>query len=91
MKASKLVIKDVLAVSAKAAQPSLVDVVVEGSRISSVIPAGPADTTDAKVIDGHDRLLIPGIVNSHTHSSHQRAQGHGRSSEPSGFHVAQPG
>src|SRR5258707_14315138 len=68
MKASKLVIKDVLAVSAKAAGPSRIDVVVEGGRISSVLPAGTPDTTNAKVIDGQNRLLMPGIINSHTHS-----------------------
>jgi 5-methylthioadenosine/S-adenosylhomocysteine deaminase len=68
MKASKLVIKNVLAVSAKAAVPVRADVVVEGTRISSVLDAGTADTANAKVIDGRDRLLMPGIVNSHTHS-----------------------
>src|SRR5260370_1269757 len=68
MKASKLVIKDVLAVSAKAPAPARLDVIVEGSRISSVLPTRTADTTGAKVIDGPDPVLGPGSVNSHTHS-----------------------
>src|SRR5258707_8148125 len=72
MKASKVGIRGVLAVSAKIAAEtagrSHVDVVIEGSRISSVLDAGTADTADARVIDGRDRLLMPGIVNSHTHS-----------------------
>ena len=48
-----------------------VDVLIEGTRVSSVGEGpfgsdnGPDD--DLVVIDGRNRLVIPGLVNSHTH------------------------
>ncbi|MCL2495129.1 MAG: amidohydrolase [Oscillospiraceae bacterium] len=43
------------------------DVGVEGDRISFVGEA-PMDFLPEKIIDGADRLVIPGLVNAHTHS-----------------------
>lgn len=43
------------------------DVYIEGDHISSV-GAMPEGFKAEKVIDGTDRLLIPGLINAHTHS-----------------------
>lgn len=66
---SKLVIKDALMLSAASRQHGdCVDVVIEHGRISQILGAGTAATAGATTIDGRDRLLMPGLVNSHTHS-----------------------
>ena len=41
------------------------DVLIEGSRIAAVGPA--LDVEDAEVVDGTDRILIPGFVDTHRH------------------------
>lgn len=44
------------------------DVVVDGARIASVVPAGRAPTADARrVLDADGRLVTPGFVDVHTH------------------------
>lgn len=40
---------------------------IEGQRIVAIGDI-PADFKADKVIDGHDRLVIPGLINCHTHS-----------------------
>jgi cytosine/adenosine deaminase-related metal-dependent hydrolase len=66
---SKLVIKDALMLSAGADQHGdRADVVVEHGRISQIVEAGTASTAGTIVIDAHERLLMPGLVNAHTHS-----------------------
>lgn len=42
-----------------------VDVQIEADRITAIAPDLPAT---AEVIDGSDKLLLPGFVNAHTHS-----------------------
>jgi cytosine/adenosine deaminase-related metal-dependent hydrolase len=42
------------------------DLLVEGDRIAAVQPAIDADA--AEVVDGHGRILIPGLVNAHMHT-----------------------
>ncbi len=44
------------------------DVLIEGDTIREVGRPGLAAPADATVIDGKDRLLIPGLINAHTHS-----------------------
>jgi len=44
------------------------DIGIEGDRISFVGEA-PMDFIPDKIIDGTDRLVIPGLVNAHTHAS----------------------
>src|SRR6266852_3291701 len=68
MTPSKIVIKNALVVSARATEPQRSDVVVENGRISALLAAGDAETAAARIIDGRDRLLLPGFVNAHTHS-----------------------
>ena len=40
---------------------------IEGDKIAAIGNA-PADFVEDKIIDGKDRLVIPGLVNCHTHS-----------------------
>lgn len=44
------------------------DVLIEGGTIAEVGSPGLTAPAGATVIDGKDRLLIPGLVNAHTHS-----------------------
>lgn len=44
----------------------LSDVLIEGSRIAAIVPAGGAPAADA--IEGHGALCLPGLVNSHNHT-----------------------
>jgi 5-methylthioadenosine/S-adenosylhomocysteine deaminase len=66
---TKLVIKDVLLLDPAAAGPARrADVTVGNGLIAAVAEPNTADITDARTIDGRERLLVPGLVNSHTHS-----------------------
>lgn len=52
---------------AHGAEPFAADVLIEDQRISAVaagLEPGPVD----EIIDGHERLLMPGLVNAHVHS-----------------------
>src|SRR5436853_530717 len=42
------------------------DVLIEGERIAAIAPYGEA--TAADVIDAAERLVIPGLVDSHVHT-----------------------
>lgn len=63
-----LVIREgrLLDAGARTADPA--DILVDGGRIVSVGPPGMAAPEGATVVPATDRLLIPGLVNSHTHS-----------------------
>jgi cytosine/adenosine deaminase-related metal-dependent hydrolase len=64
-----LVIKDVLLLPVAGGPPDRrADVVVTDGRIAAIMDAGTARVEEARIIDGHDRLLTPGLVNAHTHS-----------------------
>ncbi len=43
------------------------DVVIEGNRFTSVVPAGRTRGSFDRTIDGEGRLLSPGFINAHTH------------------------
>ncbi len=43
------------------------DVVIEGNRFASVVPAGRAQGPFDRTIEGEGRILAPGFVNAHTH------------------------
>ncbi|QRY70902.1 amidohydrolase (plasmid) [Ensifer sp. PDNC004] len=53
---------------ARGATPFAADILIEGSEIKS-IGSGLAARPDAQIIDGRGRLVMPGLVNAHTHSS----------------------
>lgn len=44
------------------------NILIEGDRISKVSSAPISDRNVDKVIDGKNRLAIPGLINAHTHS-----------------------
>ncbi|MGI5176621.1 amidohydrolase family protein [Dactylosporangium sp. CA-152071] len=43
-------------------------VVVEGDRIAQILPADQAEGIDARRIELTDKVLLPGLVNMHTHA-----------------------
>jgi 5-methylthioadenosine/S-adenosylhomocysteine deaminase len=45
------------------------DLLIDGDTIAAVLPPGESVTGDAKRIDATGRLLIPGLINSHTHAT----------------------
>lgn len=44
-----------------------VDIVIEGNRIAEIVPGGTAKTEGAKVVDGANATVIPGMVEMHAH------------------------
>lgn len=53
---------------ARGATPFAADILIKGSEIKS-IGSGLAAGPDAQIIDGRGKLVMPGLVNAHTHSS----------------------
>lgn len=53
------------------------DIVIEGDTIRDILSGDDARPEDAHVIDASNRLLIPGLVNGHTHSHGGLAKGLG--------------
>lgn len=47
------------------------DLLLDGDTITAVLPPGASVTSDARRIDATNRLLIPGLVNCHTHATVQ--------------------
>lgn len=45
------------------------DVLVEDNHIAAVGPAGTLNGQDASIVDGRDRAVLPGFVNTHTHAA----------------------
>lgn len=64
-----IVLKNILAVLPKNDTDVIfeTDIYIEGSRIAA-IGSRPQGFSEDKVIDGKDKLAIPGLVNCHTHS-----------------------
>lgn len=54
-----------------------VSVEIEGDRLTAISQALPSEsiTPDVKIIDGQNKLLLPGFVNAHTHSSEMWQRG----------------
>ena len=44
------------------------DIVIEGDVIADIVAPGAVTNADAQVIDARRRLIIPGLINGHTHS-----------------------
>jgi cytosine deaminase len=44
-----------------------VDVVLDGGKISALLPAGSAPAEMSTLVDGQGQLLLPGLVESHVH------------------------
>jgi guanine deaminase len=51
------------------------NLLIDGDRIVAVLRPDETDTEDARRIDATDRLLIPGLVNAHTHATSNLSKG----------------
>lgn len=64
---SRILIRGGLVVDAEAGTAHPRDILVTGDRISEVAAPGSIVAPDATLLDAADRLVIPGLVNAHTH------------------------
>ena len=48
--------------------PFMADVAVKDDKIVQVAASGTLSCKDCTVIDGHDKALVPGFIDVHTHS-----------------------
>jgi guanine deaminase len=55
-----------------ATEPRVADIVIEGDIIAAIVPPG---TAEGAVIDASSRLIVPGLVNGHTHGHGGLAKG----------------
>ena len=53
------------------------DILIEGDTIRAIGPPGMAAPEDAAEVDATDRLILPGLVNAHTHGDASLAKGLG--------------
>jgi len=51
------------------------DLLIDGDTIVAVLQPGESVGDDVRRIDARDRLLIPGLVNAHTHAANQLNKG----------------
>jgi 5-methylthioadenosine/S-adenosylhomocysteine deaminase len=51
------------------------NLLIDGDRIAAVLRPDETVTEDARRIDAADRLLIPGLVNAHTHAASNLSKG----------------
>jgi imidazolonepropionase-like amidohydrolase len=66
----KVVFKNVAVLDGTGASPFAAQVLVEGNRITAVVPEGVALAAEgARVVDGNGGTLMPGLVESHAHLS----------------------
>jgi guanine deaminase len=56
-------------------QPVAADILVVGDTIAEIGAPGLPAPADAAIVDARERLLIPGLVNAHTHSHFTLAKG----------------
>lgn len=63
-----MVVRNGRVLTAGAVSVEPLDLVLENGRIREIGPPGMAAPADAESIDAGDRLIIPGLVNSHTHA-----------------------
>ncbi len=57
-------------------QDKLTDVLIEGNRIARIVE-GISAPAGAEVLDGTDKAIIPGFINTHTHASMTLFRGYG--------------
>lgn len=55
------------------------DLLIEDGRIAAIVAPGEALPDDAELVEATDRLVMPGLVNAHTHSHLAIAKGISRS------------
>ncbi len=75
MQADHVIITGGLVLVAGEAGARLADIVLDGDSIAAIVPPGAAQA--ARTIDASNRLIIPGLVNAHTHGHGGLAKGVG--------------
>ncbi|WP_270935622.1 amidohydrolase family protein [Falsiroseomonas oryzae] len=73
---TKLLLTGARVLAPDALSAPFADLLVEDGRIAAVLPPGTA-VADAQAHDARDRLIIPGLVNGHTHGHGGLAKGAG--------------
>ena len=58
-----------------AREAPLLDIIVGDGRIAEIGPPGMPAPDGAELVDASDRLLVPGLVNAHTHAHGALAKG----------------
>ena len=58
-----------------APRPHAADILIAGGMIREIGPPGLDAPEEAQEISAHDHLLLPGLVNAHTHSHYTLAKG----------------
>lgn len=69
------VIRNGLVVAPDAESAAPADLLIVDGRIAEIGPPGLAAPAEAEVLDATDRLVLPGLVNAHTHSHLAGAKG----------------
>ncbi|UUX96157.1 amidohydrolase family protein [Aquabacterium sp. J223] len=86
----RLLIRGALVLADAAADPRPADVLVEHGRIVAVQAPGLLPADGAVTLDATDRLLIPGLVNGHTHAHGGLGRGAVEDVALEGFLAASP-
>ncbi|MGG5822170.1 amidohydrolase family protein [Falsiroseomonas sp. HW251] len=73
---TKLLLTGARVLSADALSAPFADLLVEDGRIAAILPPG-TQVADAQTHDASNRLVIPGLVNGHTHGHGGLAKGSG--------------
>ncbi len=60
-------IRNVQVISMADAKPVTADVIIRGRRIAAITAPGASQPADLTVIEGRNRFLIPGLIDSHVH------------------------
>jgi len=53
------------------------DILICGNRFEAIAPPGLVAPQGAQLVDASDRLLMPGLINAHTHGHGSLAKGYG--------------
>lgn len=59
-----------------------VDIAVKNGEIAAVLEHGTADFQADHIIDGSDKLFMPGLIDSHMHTGQQLLKGHVLDAQP---------
>ena len=62
------IVRNARVLVAGATRADALDLLIENGRIRAIGAPGMAAPGDAELVDAADRLVIPGLVNSHTHA-----------------------
>ncbi len=76
-KAAYQIIRGGLVLDIQKRSAALADILVDGDSIAAVGRPGMEAPGDARVIDAADRLIMPGLVNAHTHGHGSLGKGLG--------------